>query len=81
MDFCQKAQDIFDKNGVQWQYGGWGKVGKGNAGTVACAFAGLGIDALDCGIPVLSMHSPFEIISKIDLWTAYKAYTAFFKEA
>jgi aspartyl aminopeptidase len=81
MDFCQKAQDIFDRHGVQWQYGGWGKVGKGGASTIARDFAGLGMDALDCGVPVLSMHSPFEIISKIDLWTAYKAYAAFFKEA
>jgi aspartyl aminopeptidase len=81
MDFCQKVQDIFGRNGIQWQYGGFGKVGKGGGGTMAYDFAALGMDALDCGIPVLSMHSPFEVISKIDLWTAYRGYTAFFKEA
>jgi aspartyl aminopeptidase len=81
MDFCQKVQDIFDKNSIQWQYGGWGKPGKSSVGTMALEFASLAIDVIDCGIPVLSMHSPFEVISKIDLWTAYKGYTAFLREA
>ena len=80
MDFCQKIQNIFEKNKIQWQYGGLGKPGKGGAGTIASDMAELTMDTLDCGIPVLSMHSPFEIISKVDLWTAYKAYRAFFQD-
>jgi aspartyl aminopeptidase len=80
-EYCQKVQGIFDKNNIRWQYGGMGKVDKGGAGTIAWIFANLGIEVLDCGIPVLSMHSPFEVISKIDLWTAYKGYTAFLREA
>ena len=78
MDFCQEIQNIFDREKIQWQYGGWGKPGKGGAGTMAHAFAEYAMNTLDCGIPVLSMHSPFEVISKVDLWTAYRAYKAFF---
>jgi aspartyl aminopeptidase len=79
MDFYQAIQNMLDANKIQWQYGGWGKVNKGGGGTIARGFADLGIEVLDCGIPVLSMHSPFEVISKIDLWTAYRAYTTFFR--
>jgi aspartyl aminopeptidase len=79
MDFCQTIQNMLDENKIQWQYGGMGKVGKGGGGTIAASFAELGMEVLDCGVPVLSMHSPFEVISKIDLWTAYRAYTAFFR--
>jgi aspartyl aminopeptidase len=79
MDFCQAIQNMLDAGNIQWQYGGWGKVDKGRGGTIAGAFARLGIEVLDCGVPVFSMHSPFEVISKIDLWTAYRAYTAFFR--
>jgi aspartyl aminopeptidase len=80
-EFCRKIQDIFDKNGVQWQFGNLGKVDRGGGGTIAKYAANLGVDVLDCGVPVLSMHSPFEIISKIDLWIAYKGYIAFLKDA
>ncbi|MDR0375013.1 MAG: aminopeptidase [Treponema sp.] len=80
-EFLQKAQAILDKHDVRWQFGDLGKVDKGGGGTIAQHAANLGVDVLDCGIPVLSMHSPFEVISKIDLWTAYRGYTAFLKEA
>jgi aspartyl aminopeptidase len=58
-----------------------GKVDKGGGGTIALYAANLGIDVLDCGVPVLSMHSPFEVMSKIDLYTTYRGYIAFLKEA
>ena len=80
-EFCAKVLSIFDRNKVQWQFGESGKVDKGGGGTIALYAANLGIDVLDCGVPVLSMHSPFEIISKIDLYTTYKGYVAFLKEA
>jgi aspartyl aminopeptidase len=80
-EFCQKVQGILAKNKVQWQFGDLGKVDMGGGGTIALYAANLGIEVLDCGIPVLSMHSPFEVISKIDLYTAYKGYTAFLREA
>jgi aspartyl aminopeptidase len=80
-EFCAKVQAIMDRNKVQWQFGELGKVDKGGGGTIALYAANLGIDVLDCGIPVLSMHAPFEVISKIDLYTAYRGYIAFLKEA
>ncbi|MCL1818440.1 MAG: aminopeptidase [Spirochaetaceae bacterium] len=79
--FCRKVQNILTRNGVRWQHGNLGKVDKGGGGTIALYAANLGADVLDCGIPVLSMHSPFEVISKIDLYTAYRGYLAFLKEA
>jgi aspartyl aminopeptidase len=80
MDFCQTIQNMLDAHNIQWQYGGCGKVGKGGGSTIAAAFAALGIEVLDCGVPVLSMHSPFEVISKIDLWAAYRGCQAFFTQ-
>jgi aspartyl aminopeptidase len=80
-EFCRKVQVILNRNGVRWQHGNLGKVDKGGGGTIALYAANLGIDVLDCGIPVLSMHSPFEVISKIDLYTTWKAYIAFFRDA
>ena len=80
-EFCAKVQSIMSRNKVQWQFGDLGKVDKGGAGTIAVYAADLGMDVLDCGVPVLSMHSPFEVISKIDLYTTYKGYIAFLKEA
>jgi aspartyl aminopeptidase len=79
-EFCQKVQALLNKNGVQWQYGNLGKVDKGGGGTIAQHVANLGVEVLDCGIPVLSMHSPFEVISKIDLYTTYRGYLAFLRD-
>jgi aspartyl aminopeptidase len=76
-EFLRNVLAILDKNSVRWQFGNLGKVDKGGGGTIALHFARLGIEVLDCGIPVLSMHSPFEVISKIDLWTTCKGYLAF----
>ncbi|MDR1898681.1 MAG: aminopeptidase [Treponema sp.] len=80
-EFCQKVQSLLNKNKVQWQYGDLGKVDKGGGGTIAQHVANLGVEVLDCGIPVLSMHSPFEVISKIDLYTTYRGYLAFLRDA
>jgi aspartyl aminopeptidase len=80
-EFCAKVLAIMSRNKVQWQFGELGKVDKGGAGTIALYAANLGMDVIDCGIPVLSMHSPFEVISKIDLFMTYKGYIAFLSEA
>jgi aspartyl aminopeptidase len=80
-EFCQKVQALLNKNKVQWQYGDLGKVDQGGGGTIAQHVANLGVEVLDCGIPVLSMHSPFEVISKIDLYTARRGYIAFLRDA
>jgi len=80
-EFCAKVQAIMSRNNIQWQFGELGKVDKGGGGTIALYAANLGMEVLDCGVPVLSMHSPFEVISKIDLYTTYRGYIAFLREA
>ena len=80
-EYCAKVQAILSRNNVQWQFGALGKVDKGGGGTIALFAANLGIEVLDCGVPVLSMHSPFEVISKIDLYTTYRGYIAFLLNA
>lgn len=69
---------LFHRAGVVWQTGEMGKVDEGGGGTIAQYLANQGLDVADCGPPLLSMHSPFEISSKVDLYFAQKAYRAFF---
>ncbi|MCL2478055.1 MAG: aminopeptidase [Treponema sp.] len=76
-EYCSKVLRIMDDNNIPWQFGELGKVDKGGGGTIAHLMARLGMEVLDCGVPVLSMHSPFEIISKIDIYMTYKGYIAF----
>jgi aspartyl aminopeptidase len=80
-EFCARVLDILNKRRVPWQFGGLGKVDKGGGGTIALHAAKLGIEVLDCGVPVLSMHSPFEVIGKADLYAAYRGYLAFLEDA
>ena len=68
---------ICAENGVQWQMCELGKVDQGGGGTVAKYVASHNIDTMDVGVPVLSMHSPFELVAKIDVYMAYKAFKAF----
>ena len=53
----------------------------GGGGTIAYICAKYGMNVIDCGVPVLSMHAPYEVISKVDLWEAYRGYCAFLREA
>ena len=69
---------IFDDAGVIWQTGELGKVDIGGGGTVAMYLAKRNIDTVDVGVPVLSMHAPYEVVSKADLYSAYQAFLAFF---
>lgn len=57
----------------------WGKVDQGGGGTVALEVARLNADVIDVGVPVLSMHSPFEVVSKLDVYMAYKGFKAYFE--
>lgn len=72
-------RDIFEDNGVIWQTGELGAIDMGGGGTVAMYIANLGIDTVDVGVPVLSMHAPYELISKADVYSLYKACLAFCK--
>ena len=78
-EFMGWIRDIFDDNGVYWQTGELGAVDAGGGGTVAKFIANLGIDTVDVGVPVLSMHAPYELISKEDVYSLYKACLAFCK--
>lgn len=78
-EYVAWVRRLFNDNGVIWQAGGMGKVDEGGGGTVAKFLASTGIDIVDCGPPVLGMHSPFEVCSKEDLWTCNKAFRVFFQ--
>ncbi|MCM1546463.1 MAG: aminopeptidase [Clostridiales bacterium] len=73
-------RDAFDDAGVIWQTGELGKIDIGGGGTVAMFIANLGIDTCDMGVPVLSMHAPYEVISKADLYSMHKAMVAFLEK-
>jgi aspartyl aminopeptidase len=76
-EFVSTVRRLFDKEDVIWQTGELGKVDGGGGGTVAAYIANLDIDTIDVGVPVLSMHAPFEVVSKIDVYSAYKAFLVF----
>lgn len=78
-EFMGWIRDVFEDNGVYWQTGELGAVDVGGGGTVAQYISNLGIDTVDVGVPVLSMHAPFELISKADVYSLYKACLAFCK--
>jgi aspartyl aminopeptidase len=78
-EFMGKIRGLLDEAEVVWQTGELGKVDAGGGGTVAGYVANLNVDVVDLGVPVLSMHSPFEVISKLDLFMAYKAMEAFYE--
>lgn len=77
-EFLYEICKILDDSGVIWQTGELGKVDQGGGGTIAQYVANLNIDVIDCGVPVLSMHSPFEVTAKSDIYMAYKSYKAFY---
>ena len=78
-EYMSKIRTMLDKNNVVWQIGELGKVDAGGGGTVAKYVANRDIDVVDLGVPVLSMHAPFEVVSKLDVYMAYLAFDAFFK--
>ncbi|MEG2858124.1 MAG: aminopeptidase, partial [Clostridia bacterium] len=79
-ELVARMRRIFDASGVVWQMGQLGKVDQGGGGTVAMYMAKRNIDTIDAGVPVLSMHAPFEVVSKLDVFMTYKAINAFFLE-
>ncbi len=77
-EFVGIVRKMLNDNNIVWQIGELGKVDVGGGGTVAQYIANLNIETIDCGVPLLSMHSPFEIAGKIDIYMAYRAYKAFY---
>lgn len=79
-EFVHEMVSLFNNNNVIWQAGELGKVDQGGGGTIAMYIGNLNMNVIDCGVPVLSMHSPFEVTAKSDIYMAYKAYVAFYKD-
>ena len=79
-EFVAEIRNIFETNDVRYQIGELGKVDIGGGGTIAYILANKGIDVIDCGVPVLSMHAPYEVTSKFDLYEAYRGYKAFWEK-
>ncbi|MGL4800520.1 MAG: aminopeptidase [Cellulosilyticaceae bacterium] len=78
-EYVAQLRDIMEKNNVVWQTSELGRIDLGGGGTIAYILANYGMDVIDCGVPVHSMHAPWEITSKIDLYEMRKAYVAFLK--
>jgi aspartyl aminopeptidase len=78
-EYVAEIRALLDNAKIPWQTGELGKVDKGGGGTVAKYFSRLGMEVLDLGAPVLSMHSPYEVTSKVDLYSTYLAYLTFLK--
>ncbi|MBE5821696.1 MAG: aminopeptidase [Clostridiales bacterium] len=79
-EYVAYVRKIFEDNNVRYQSGELGKVDEGGGGTIAYIVADKGADVIDCGVPVLSMHSPYEVTSKHDCYMAYKGYKEFLKK-
>ncbi len=79
-EFVAEVRGTFEQAGVKYQACELGKVDKGGGGTIALTLANRGMDVLDVGVPVMGMHSPYEITSKFDVYQAYKAYRAFLND-
>jgi aspartyl aminopeptidase len=79
-EFMADVRRVFDDAGVVWQMGELGKVDVGGGGTIALFLARYGMDVVDCGVGLLSMHAPWEVAGKLDVYMTYKAYRAFFDD-
>ena len=78
-EFLGKVRGIFNENNVPWQIGELGKVDQGGGGTIALYLAAWGCEVVDCGVTMLSMHAPLELVEKTDAYCAYLSYKAFFE--
>ncbi len=78
-EYVGYLRKLFDENGVIWQTGELGKVDVGGGGTVAKYIAAMNVDTIDIGVAVISMHAPYEVVSKADVYETYLAFKAFIK--
>ena len=79
-EYVAWIRNLLNKNDIKYQVAELGKVDIGGGGTIAYILANKGVDVIDCGVPVLSMHAPYEVTSKFDIYSAYKTYKAFWQE-
>ena len=78
-EYVAEIRSMLEENDIPYQIGELGKVDVGGGGTIAYILANKGVDVIDCGVPVLSMHSPYEVTSKFDIYCAYRTYELFLK--
>ncbi|MBN9645622.1 aminopeptidase [Terrisporobacter glycolicus] len=78
-EFVSEIRNIFNKENIAWQTAELGKVDQGGGGTIAFILADYGAQVIDCGVGVLSMHAPYEVISKVDIYEMYRGYKEFIK--
>ena len=78
-EYVGYLRGVFDAEDVVWQTGELGRVDLGGGGTVAKFLSNWNIDTVDMGVPVLSMHAPYELIAKVDIYQAHRAFSAFVK--
>ena len=76
-EYVARVRRCMDDAGVSFQLAELGKVNQGGGGTIAYLSSKYGMDVIDSGVPVLSMHAPWEVVSKVDIYEAYKGYKAF----
>lgn len=76
-EFFHEVAKTFDDHHIVWQTGELGRVDLGGGGTIAVYMANLGMQVIDCGVPVLSMHAPFEVTSKVDIYSTYDGFRVF----
>jgi aspartyl aminopeptidase len=76
-EYIAWIRKIYEENGVIWQTAELGKTDQGGGGTVAKFIAKHNIETVDLGVPVISMHAPYEVVSKADVYSAHKAFYAF----
>ena len=79
-EYVAWVRNVLEKINIRYQVAELGKVDVGGGGTIAYILANKGADVIDCGVPVLSMHAPYEVTSKFDVYSAYKTYKAFWNE-
>lgn len=79
-EFVAEIRKIFDDENIKYQSCELGRVDKGGGGTIALTLANRGMEVLDAGVPVMGMHSPYEITSKVDVYNAFRGYRAFFNK-
>lgn len=78
-EFVAYIRNMLEANNISYQISELGKVDLGGGGTIAYILANKGMDVIDCGVPVLSMHAPYEVTSKFDVYSAFLTYKAFFR--
>ena len=76
-EYMAAIRKVFDEHEVSWQTSELGKVDQGGGGTIAYILANYGMEVIDSGVAVLNMHAPWEIVSKVDVYEAYRGYVAF----